>query len=136
MSPENVRERRRRKRSRKETPTCIEEGCDRKVRKRQNWHTMSDEYAWQASPYHHRCGPCYAAWLCRTEGRKPTRAAKPYDCDGCGRRIQKGTVYNLTFRTAFLHAVYPERVHVCTTCVPIPGPPAAGGAVPGRSQAC
>lgn len=100
----------------KELPTCIEEGCERKVERRQNWHTMSDEYAMEADEFHHRCGPCYVAWLCRNKGAKPTRAAKEYECDGCGGMIEKGTTYNLILRTAFLRAKYRERVHVCKNC--------------------
>ena len=101
-------------------PVCIEEGCDNRVPPRENWHTMSEDYSREASPYHHRCRKCYARWLCRTEGSKPTKAAKPYKCKGCRGAIQKGDVYNLAFRTAFYHAAYPERVQVCARCVPIP----------------
>ena len=100
----------------KEWPTCIEEGCECKVELRQNWHTMSDEYAMEADEFHHRCGPCYVAWLCRNKGANPTRAAKEYECDGCRRMIEKGTTYYLTFRPAYFGAKYPERVHVCKNC--------------------
>ena len=103
--------------ARRRVPTCIEEGCKRKVRPRENWHTMSEEYALMASEYHHRCNLCYVRWLCVTGGSKLTRANKEYSCEGCERLIQKGEHYNLAFRKAFLHARYPERVHICTDCV-------------------
>ena len=86
--------------------TCIEEGCKRKVRPRENWHTMSEEYALMASAYHHRCNLCYVRWLCVTGGSKLTRANnKEYFCEGCARLIQKGEHYRLAFRKAFLRAL-------------------------------
>ena len=96
-------------------PRCIEEGCDRRTAPRQNWHTMSDDLAAEASPYHHRCRLHYARWLCRRQS-KLTKARKNYICEGCGQAIRKGDLYNLAFRTAFLRARYPERVHVCVAC--------------------
>lgn len=47
--------------------TCIESGCNNRTPPppRQNYHTMSMEFRMMSDPYHHRCRPCYAKWLCR-----------------------------------------------------------------------
>lgn len=45
--------------------TCIESGCNNQTPPRQNYHTMSMEFSMTVDPYHHRCRPCYAKWLCR-----------------------------------------------------------------------
>ncbi len=45
--------------------TCIESGCKNQTPPRQNYHTMSMEFSMTVAPYHHRCRPCYAKWLCR-----------------------------------------------------------------------
>ena len=107
--------------SKNKAPICIEEGCQRRVPRRNNYHTMSDEWAIDADEYHHRCRLCYVNWLCRDFGKKTTKTRKSYECEGCDRVIEKGQYYNLAHRTAFLYARYPERVHICKECVEIQG---------------
>ena len=101
------------KRKKLECPECIEAGCTNRTRPRQNWHTMNDDIAMEADPWHHRCSPCYAKRLAGENGRS-VKARKQHECCGCERAIRPGENYQACLRPS--GRPYPERVAVCLKC--------------------
>ena len=111
------------------TPQCIEPGCEAKCPPRQNYHAMSEDYALDASPFHHRCRKHYAAWLV-SDIDKTTTVRKNWACEGCGHPISAGDTCKVGLRSAGLRTRYPERVYVCLACAELPTAiePAGAGA--------